>query len=189
MTIFAGHDTAVQVETRPNPRVDVSPWGETERSGSYDGRARVAVPLMPHFTAEQLAGALYWGASVDQESFTPEEVRYWVQVQLALGGIKEAEELGIRWEELPERTILHALTAAEANEAPETDVTIVKDDWWKAKVRGYIAEVYGVVASTCEDDRHVWASAPGSRPAHEWEYMDVFGYGHPQAAQSWKDHG
>jgi hypothetical protein len=179
MTIFAGHEVAVQTKTRPAARVDVNPWGETERSGSYDGQSRVAVPLMTHFTADQLAGALYWGAPADSFVYTPAEVRYWTQVQLALGGIKEAEELGLRWEELPEVTITHIAT--------ETADVQEKRDEWKALVRAYITDVYGVVPSTTEEPQHEWPAEPGTRPAHSWEYMDVFGYGHPKA-QSWKDH-
>lgn len=141
----------------------MNPFGQVEPSGSYDGEARVGLAVPMYFTADQLAGALYWGAPCEQVDLTPKEVRFWVQVALAAGGVREAEELGYRWQELPESTVHH--TVPEHMGGPDAPVMGVSPDPWRPRVRAYIEQVYGVTPSPGEV-KHVWTGIS----CDLWEY-------------------
>jgi len=131
MTIVTNHQT-VQTQTDAG-RIEVNPYGEIEPGAPWDGERRVSFSLPMHWTADELAGALYASpvSFEDMEAFgTDPMVRDMLIYELGSEGVRGAEAHAARWKTLP-----------------ETDRTTGRPDASKAAVRTAIARMFGVVPS------------------------------------------
>jgi hypothetical protein len=113
-------------------------------------------------TPDALAAALYW-APGKRGSLTTTEVRRRTHTMLAAGDATGAADLAWQWAHLPERTITHTLP--DGATSPDEATVVTTDDGWRATVRAYVTDAFGVEPCSGPAVQHVWVGV-----LNTWEY-------------------